>query len=1479
MILQNWLLTAKAASAAAEARDLYLVGLNQSGQIGDGTTVAKSTATQIGALSWKTISVGASHTVAIRSDDLLYAWGKNHHGQLGDNTFISKSSPVQIGTSSWSTVSAKNNTTFGITTDNKLFGWGLNTEGSIGDGATSKATSWAQIVSGNNFFVGIRSDGALFSWGDNTFSTLGTGDLIHRKFPTLIDDGSWSMVAAGRDGAVGIKNNLLYAWGNNASGEVGNGRTSRVTAPIQIGSSSWTRVSMKNQHVLAIRSDGGLFAWGNGQQGVLGLGAITSLSSPVQIGTSSWTFVAAGGTFSGAIRIDGGLFAWGNGGQGAMGRNSIVAQSSPVQIGTSSWTLVASAGGPLFDSVAAIRSDGTLFTWGNNASGQLGDNTPVNKSSPVQIGAGTWKFVAGGANLRQLFFGITTSDLLFAWGRNNSQGFLGDGSTIDRSSPVQIGTETWSSAAAGETQCVAVRSNGLAYAFGLNNIVSPARALGYIDGTNVDRSSPVLIATNPQYPSPVQIGSSSWIAVSAGEVRTYAIRSDNLLFGWGSNDYGRLGNNSFDDISSPVQIGTSSWIAVSAADHHAIGIDTANQLYMWGSAYRKEDSNKYSWLSVAVGSRHSAAIRSDGALFTWGANFNGQLGDGTTISKSFPIQIGTDSWTFVTVNRLGAYTGSPHVTFAIRNDGGLFTWGGGTGGILGSGLTTSRSSPVQVGTSSWVTVDVGLSHAAGILFSTSGLYTWGLGTGGTLGSGTTTSRSSPVQVGTSTWSKVSCGGSFTHAIRLNGTLWTWGNNGGAQPGCLGDATTVSKSSPVQIGSSAAWTEVSAGLSHSQAINANTLYGWGNGPLIGDNTSVNKSAGVQIGVAGSFYKVTTGPSNTMALGTNGALWAWGSGIYNLGTPLVTNVGISTPVQILAESWTSIAVGISHAAAISKGRLFTWGNGTWGELGDGASGIVFGNNGESDRFRALPIQLPMPHYSPVVISSTSSWSAVSAGKSHNLAIDVQGYLYGWGGFAAANSISNMYSWKMISAGNANSGAIRSDGALFMWGRNANGEHGDGTTVAKLTPVQIGTSSWTMVSCGGSTTAGITSDGRLLFWGSNSFGQYMTGNRNQFSVPTESFPGTSWKYVSVGNLSTAAINATGILFTSGFNGGQLGDGTTINRSSATQIGSSSWTMVTVAGYTHAIRSDGALFGWGGTGGGIGNGLTSGRSSPVQIGTESWIMVTSKRSTILGLYANGTMLAWGFNDYGQIGDGTTQQRSSPVIITASGGAVSRFIYVGSGNNSSAAIDTEGRLYTWGNSQFGQVHSVRSHVAAVNIGRSSPLQIRTLIDGAEQIDFNPVSINVNNIVVNNFYSAGNKPPRWKQVDGSIFGTDVTGHFLALRDDPQQSIYAWGRNFWGALGDSTTEDKFAANAASVANWSTADGIEITKIGTVTWNGVVAGNNESFAIDSSNTLYGWGYANNNTLSPNTIFVSTPTSISAAINTASIYESHAGYIKME
>lgn len=312
-----------------------------------------------------------------------------------------------------------------------------------------------------------------------------------------------------------------------------------------------------------------------------------------------------------------------------------------------------------------------------------------------------------------------------------------------------------------------------------------------------------------------------------------------------------------------------------------------------------------SWKKISTGSerKHSLSIKSDGTLWAYGRNTYGQLGDGTTTNKSSPVQIGTSTWKEVSCGY--------HHTIAIKSDGSLWTWGYNTSGQLGSGTTINRSSPAQVGTSNnWNQICAFYSGALTINLDGT-IWGWGENGAGTLGDNTSISKSSPVQVNSSTNNKtISCGRFHTLLIKTDGTLWTWGSPNGK--GALGIGNNDTLSSPVQVGLESNWSKISCGYYSSIATKTNgTLWTWGynNVGQLGQNDSINRSSPVQVGNATN-WKNCAMSSHSVAVKTDGTLWAWGeNGFGQCGTGSINVLtGISSPTQVGSSSdWSSVYAG--------------------------------------------------------------------------------------------------------------------------------------------------------------------------------------------------------------------------------------------------------------------------------------------------------------------------------------------------------------------------------------------------------------------------------------------------------------------------------------------------------------------------------------------------------------------------------------------
>lgn len=1320
---------------------LWAWGANANGQLGQNNVTTRSSPVQIGTSSWTAVSTGSYHTVAIGLDGTLWAWGRNNLGQLGDGSIIDRSSPVQIGTdTNWVKVraSARHNSTsntegsqgtMAIKSDGTLWAWG-NYYSAVSNASSpvqiGTDTDWSELMSGNSdYMMAIKTNGELWAIGgvntqgqlgltgispvtEDLKQYLGNGDTTYQNpgarpyITDLMPDKTFLSISVGTRYTLAIDNLYqLWAWGNNADGQLGDGTQIDRYSPVQIGAGlSFVAVSAGINHSLGVTHDGNLYAWGRNEFGEGFNDTIGILSVPVQIGTDTdWSSnIRAGLSFSVALKsgASGGLmYVAGNNSLGRLGildgtngrssptvvgNNLISTVSVPTQLGTDNWSKI-SVGNKY---TLGIKSDNTLWAWGRNDYGQLGLGDVTNRSIPVQVGTSSWTIVDAGINDTSL--AIKSGGTLWGWGKNNENNLAIDGDINNYSSPIQIGSKTWSKIKHG---------NSGDWILGIDSTNKL-----YQSRSDYNTWTPSgLIATGfgpiPYNSKPGRLGTESWSMVSSGESHIMAIRSDNTLWGWGANNNYQLGLGDTDTRSSPTQIGTGSWTLVSAGGEHTIAVDSIGNMYAWG----KNDVGQVggpglaaSWNVVGRAAYGTHAITTTGELYAWGSLYSsaGSLfGDGSTSgSASVPVQIGVGSTWSKVYNRGG------HTTLAIKTDGTLWAWGRNNAGQLGQGDTTNRPSMVQVGSdTNWKDVIIGGNELATSLYvlavKTNGtLWAWGYNaTNGMLGVGDTVSRSSPTQVGALTdWDKVAADATnHSMAIKTDGSLWSWGFFGNAS----GRTGPVRASSPVQI-SADSWRTVVGGENWFAGVKTdNTLWLWGDASPLMNSVGGNTSVITQLGTDTNWSTVTALRNGIHALKTDGTLWAWGSS-NGLGTALLEGAGLSSPVQI-ASGISKLAnpypgSNSDHANYITTGgALYQWSNTTNGTfIGDGSAAT----NSSPVVVTAQGSTQEAVYISPVAVSgATGSWTSVSAGASHNA-------------------------------------AIKSTGSLWTWGNNSNGELGLGDTTNRSSPVQVGTSSWTAVSAGGFHTLGIKANGELQSWGKNNVGQvappltkaswqavsnqlygaigiadgklYTWGASyndaravDSYSPPLQLGSATNWNKIYSFQYSAWAIKTDGTLWSWGRNSyGQLGLGDTTNRPSGpVQVGTdtdwvsinggNAWPGATTNALVFAIKTNGTAWVAGGALYGAGGRADSNYTTFTQMGADTdWehITVTGVQGISIGLKTDGRLFSWGRSHAAQ-GTTTLATRSSPVQI----GTDTDWNIISTGAEFVAAIKNNGTLWLWG--------------------------------------------------------------------------------------------------------------------------------------------------------------------------------------------------------
>jgi len=352
------------------------------------------------------------------------------------------------------------------------------------------------------------------------------------------------------------------------------------------------------RHGIALKSDGTVWDWGTNLNGKLGDGTLTERHIPIQVHgpgdvgyLNSITAIMGGEIHNFALKSDGTVWSWGWNSFGQLGDGTFTERHTPVQV--SGIVSVIALGGRGYHSLA-IKSDGTVWTWGWNSSGQLGVTTAITRSAvPVQvIGLSGVLTVTGGYNFS---LALMPDHTLRSWG-NNGNGQLGDGTNLNSSVPVTVsGLSNVSQVSAGWKHVVALKSDGTVWTWGQNSNGQLGNGISSTTGLSV----------------PIQVsGLSNVIAVSGGDCHTAALKSDGTVWTWGCNNNSKgvgnfeLGDGTNIERHTPVQVsGLSNVIAIAARDYH------------------------------------NYAIKSDGSVWAWGFNENGQLGDNTTIDRNIPVQV------------------------------------------------------------------------------------------------------------------------------------------------------------------------------------------------------------------------------------------------------------------------------------------------------------------------------------------------------------------------------------------------------------------------------------------------------------------------------------------------------------------------------------------------------------------------------------------------------------------------------------------------------------------------------------------------------------------------------------------------------------------------------------------------------------------------------------------------------------------------
>lgn len=366
-------------------------------------------------VSTSSLSVSPHDTLGVAADPgrEAFSWGSNDfYGQLGDGSMASRSVP-----------------------------------GAIADGANESGV-WITVTGGSWHGCAISADDSAYCWGDNSAGQLGNVSAgFSSTMPVHVTGGptGWESLAGGRAHTCGVGDDSdVYCWGWNIDGQLGIGTNTNTSVPTRVtgGPTDWEAVSAGNRHTCAVGADARAFCWGEGDYGQLGNGSMSDVSVPVQVGSglsgpTGWKAISAGNGHTCGIAIDDSAYCWGNNGFGELGNATTIDDSLPVRVtgGPSSWLDVVA--GASF--TCGLGVDLRAYCWGWNRMGQLGNGANVNVSTPVQVDTQSHqdiRMIATDANAVHAC-GVS-DDSVYCWG-GNWRGQLGNGSADDSSNvPVSV---------------------------------------------------------------------------------------------------------------------------------------------------------------------------------------------------------------------------------------------------------------------------------------------------------------------------------------------------------------------------------------------------------------------------------------------------------------------------------------------------------------------------------------------------------------------------------------------------------------------------------------------------------------------------------------------------------------------------------------------------------------------------------------------------------------------------------------------------------------------------------------------------------------------------------------------------------------------------------------------------------------------------------------------------------------------------------
>ena len=780
------------------------------------------------------ISAGSYHSVAVNSNGDVYSWGWNGQGQLGNGTTTDSNLPVEVKVEGTPMAGKKivhvstggnfyKGSSLALSSEGKVYSWGANDQGQLGNGTTTdsnlpvevkvEGTPMAgkkivQTAIGVTHSMALDSEGNIYAWGWGGEGQLGDGANDNSNVPVLVKKENTGLehktikkvMAGGMFSMVLTSDGSLYSWGKNNYGQIGDGTTNNYNLAVAVKTERTPMAgktvidfSISNEHTVALTSDGQIYAWGRNESGQLGNGTNTASTLPVAVKTEGTPF----------------------------------AGKKAVQVVAGGWEGAHSL---------ALGTDGTVYSWGRNFNGQLGDQT-TNDTTIVTFAKINFNSSPTPPLKAMAISGESSAEVRWSTPIFNGTFTISDYVIQYR----ETGTNTWSEVTASGSDTskqITGLTNEKVYQFrvaaktnvGVGDYSSIVLAMPHKKPT-ITSVTPVIGPTEGNQEITINgtdfaLKTNKLNQVSACANCSIALSMDGKVFSWGWNQNGDLGNGDSSDVNIPVAVKTE------------------------GTPMKGKTISQ-----ISSGGIHNLALSMDGKVYAWGDNNIGQLGDGTTNNSNVPVAVKTNGTDMDGKTIIQVSAGEEH-TIALDAEGNIYEWGTMFG--IYSRITIPRLLDV-----------VGTVIANKII------------------------------------TKVVAGNRYSAAIASDGTVYAWGDNSNFG---------INSKTPVKLDFFGKNIEsISLGDSHALAIASDgTVYAWGNNfyGQLGNGTNANSTVPVKVSIIGGLptnkaLKVEVGSNHSIVVTTNGEVYAWGKNIDGqLGNG--TKVGSSsTPVPVKTESPSAFA----------------------------------------------------------------------------------------------------------------------------------------------------------------------------------------------------------------------------------------------------------------------------------------------------------------------------------------------------------------------------------------------------------------------------------------------------------------------------------------------------------------------------------------------------------------------------------------------